>query len=354
MKFLRILLKHWYIYLLLLLVLPAVSTYFGRQRLQTYQSSAYILVYRAAFLDSLDSQGYNSYLSPAANEQNFILELMDSQNFTVKVATDTNLAQIYDLTTDAGKSAAVARVRQDISIAASQTGPNGLSITVQDKDATITQQLAKSLITQFVAYDADRQLSYDKQAETFYQGQLTAAKSLLSDDLKKVNSYLQVHPDLLNNPAKQQADAQYQQLTQQVRQDQDNVNNLQSTLTTIQLDKAAAQQGASNNLSIQDPPSTPAPAKIETKQLVFYGALGLVAALLLIIIIVGVQTIVDNKVRSTDDLQTIFDEMDWDAPIIESIPVMPTNVGKNSKSSQSTPLVALLAPGSPLDEREGR
>ena len=34
MKFLRILLKRWYIYLLLLLMLPAAATLFGRQRLR--------------------------------------------------------------------------------------------------------------------------------------------------------------------------------------------------------------------------------------------------------------------------------------------------------------------------------
>src|SRR5262249_12643406 len=148
-----------------------------------------------------------------------------------------------------------------------------------------------------------------------------------------------------------QADAQYQQISQQITQDQDNINSLQSTLTSIQLDKAAAQSGVSNNLSIQDPPSAPGLAKIETKQLIFYAVLALVAAILLVVAIVGVQTIVDNKVRSTDDLQTIFDEMDWDAPIIESIPVM-QNGPKNSKTSQSTSLVALLAPG--YEEREGR
>jgi uncharacterized protein involved in exopolysaccharide biosynthesis len=352
MKFLRILVKRWYVYLLLLLVLPAVTTYFGRQRLQTYQSSAYILVYRAAFLSSLDSQGYNSFISPAANEQNFILELLDSQTFTKKVAADSNLSQYYNLNTDQGTAAAVARTRADISVAASQTGPNGLSILVQDKDPTLTQQLAKSLITQFVAYDADRQLSSDKQAETFYQGQLTAAQTSLAEDLKQINKYVQAHPEL-SNSGKQQADAQYQQLSQQVKQDQDSITSLQGTLTAIQLDKAAAQQGVSSNLITQDQPSTPALAKIESKQLVFYGALGLAAALLLVVVIVGIQTIVDNKVRSTDDLQTIFDEMDWDAPIIESIPVMP-NGPKDSRSSQSTPLIALLAPGSSIDEHEGR
>jgi len=149
MKFLRILLQRWYLYLLLALVLPAASTYFGRQRLQTYQSSAYILVYRAAFLGGLDSQGYNQYISPAANEQNFILELLDSQTFTRKVANGTNLAHIYDLNSDAGTGAAVTRVRQDIAISASPIGPNGLSIVVQDKDPSLTQQVASSLITQF-------------------------------------------------------------------------------------------------------------------------------------------------------------------------------------------------------------
>ncbi|HEV8192622.1 MAG TPA: hypothetical protein VGP82_14240 [Ktedonobacterales bacterium] len=352
MKFLRILVKRWYVYLLLLLVLPAAATYYGRQRLQTYQSGAYILVYRAAFLDNVDSQGYNSFISPAANEQNFILELLDSQTFTKKVAADSNFSQYYDLNTDQGAAFAVARVRADTSVTASQTGPNGLSILVQDKDPAVTQQLAESLITQFKAYDADRQISYDDQAATFYQGRLTSAQTSLAEDLKQINKYVQAHPEL-SNSAKQQADAQYQQLSQQVKQDQDNITNLQGTLTSIQLDKAAAQQGASNNLSIQDPPSKPAMAKIETKQLLFYGVLGLAVALLLIVVIVGIQTVVDNKVRSTDDLQTIFDEMDWDAPIIESIPVMP-NGPKDSRSSQSTPLVALLAPGSSIDEHEGR
>ena len=207
--------------------------------------------------------------------------------------------------------------------------------------------------TSIKAYDASRQVEYDNQAEAFYQGQLNTSKDALSADLKQVNAYVKSHPGLASDPIKQQSDAQYQQLNQQVKQDQDNVTNLQSTLTSIQLDKAAALAGASNNLSIQDSPSTPAQASIQSKQLIFYAVLGLAAAILLIIIIVGVQAIVDNKVRSTDDLQTIFDEMDWDAPIIESIPVMP-NGPKNSKTSQSTPLVALLGPGSPNDEREGR
>jgi len=204
-----------------------------------------------------------------------------------------------------------------------------------------------------LAYDAERQLKYDDQAASFYQGQLDATRGRLAQDLKTINNYLHAHPELLNSGSKQQADTQYQQLAVQVKQDQDGAISLQGTLSAIQLDKAAAQQGASNNLSIQDPPSKPASAKIESKQLVFYGVLGLAAALLFTLIVVGAQAIIDNKVRSTDDLQTIFDEMDWDAPIIESIPVM-QNGPKNSGSSQSTPLVALLAPGSLLDEREGR
>src|SRR5262249_20601501 len=157
----------------------------------------------------------------------------------------------------------------------SQTGPNGLSITVQDKDPTITQQMAGSLIAQFVAYDADRQLSYDNQAQTFYQGQLNAASSLVDDDNKKIDSYKRAHPDLLSDPIKQQADTELQQLNAQRDQDQMNKTSLQNTLTTILLDKAAAQQGASNNLSIQDEPSSPAPTKIESKQLMFYAVLGL-------------------------------------------------------------------------------
>lgn len=352
MKFLRIFVKRWYLYALLIVILPAGATLYGRQHLRTYQSSAYILVYRAAFLDSLDSQGYNSYLSPAQNEQNFILELIDSQAFTGKVAADTSLAQIYDLTTDAGEAAAVARIRTDTAVSASQNGPNGLTILVQDKDPIVTQQIAKSLIKQFVSYDANRQLQYDNQAETFYQGQLTTAKNTLKVDNNQVQAYKNAHPALAD-PTKLASDAQYQQLMQQVTQDTANVTSLSSTITAIQLDAAAAKSGYSNSLTVQDEPSTPQLAAIQSKQLIFYAVLGLVAALVLVIVIVGAQTIVDNKVRSTDDLQTIFDEMDWDAPIVESIPVMPTGA-KNSKTSQSTPLVALLGPGSPNDEREGR
>jgi uncharacterized protein involved in exopolysaccharide biosynthesis len=354
MRFLRILLKRWYLYLLLLLVLPAAATIYGRQRLQTYQSSAYLLVYHAAFLNGIDSQGYNSYISPAQNEQNFIQELIDSQTFTEKVAAGTDLAHIYDMSSDAGKGAAVARVRQDVAVFATQTGPNGLSIVVRDKDARITQQLAGSLISQFVAYDANRQVKFDEQAETFYQGQLNTARSAVATDLQKIKAYVQAHP-ALSDSFRLQADPQYEELDQKLQQDQDNVTSLQRVLTAVQLDKAAAQDGTSNNLTVQDSPSKPALAKIETKQLIFYGVLGLAGALLLIVAIVGIQAILDNKVHSTDDLQTIFDEMDWDAPIIESIPVVRSGPkGPSPRPSQSTPLVALLAPGSPGDQSEDR
>lgn len=330
-----------YLYLLVLIVMPIGVALFGRHQLSVYESSAYISVSRSAYLSQIKSQYYNSFLSPATNEVNVMVELLQSETFAADVASNTPLAQYYDLTTSVGRGAAAQRVRNDTMITASTLGPDTLTVTVQDKDPLVAQQVASSFIAQVVANDNQSELDLDKQASTFFTQQLTAAKALLAQDQTRQASYETAHPEVKASP---QLDPQYQQLLAQVKQDGDNVTSLQTTLNQIGLDQAAARAGISN-IKVQDAPAFPTKTTFATKTLIFFALGGLAGALLLVLAIAGVYTLVNRRVYSVDDVRAVFADLDIDPPHVEPLPMLSGGGWKSpGKSSRGSPVGRALAP----------
>ncbi|MBF6590203.1 MAG: hypothetical protein IVW57_06675 [Ktedonobacterales bacterium] len=343
MRFLATLHRRWYLYIFIVLMLPIALTFYARQRLAIYESTAQLFVNRPAQLSALTSRSYNSYLNPNTNEANSMNELLQTNAFAAQIAAGTRLAGAYDLSSTTGQVAAAQRVRGDTSITASTVGPDAILITVQDKNPAVAQEIATSLINLVIAYDTRTQLLLDKEAETFYVQQLTAAKTLLARDGQRIADYQRAHPEVLATTGVV-LDPTYQQLQSQNRQDQDNVAQLQATLTTIQLDEAAAKSGI-KTITVQDPPQMPLKPIVPTKKLILYTVGGLAGGIALVLLIVGSLTLINRRVYSVDDVEAVFADLDQGAPTIETLPVISEKDWQTRPGSeQPSDLAHLLAP----------
>lgn len=319
MRFVAKFFRRWYLYLLPIIVLPALATMYGKQALTIYESSALIYINKPTAINGATTT-FNQYLSPGQNGANAMNEALLSETFVVGVAKKTDLANLYDLRSQYGQDAVTVRIRGEVNIAASAVGENTLTLAVDDKSAHLAQQIAQALIDQFSIYFNQGQQNWDQTQIDFYQQQLKDAQSKVGQDQARITQYLQQHPSVLTNT--QQTDPTYESMSQQLQTDQAQVTTLNGNLSNLQLDLEAAQNGLSDVFKTEDPPRVPLTSTMHLKKLVVYPAGGLAVALALIMLIVGVQTLTDRRVYSKGDLRTITENMELDIPTIEAVPVL--------------------------------
>jgi hypothetical protein len=80
---------------------------------------------------------------------------------------------------------------------------------------------------------------------------------------------------------------------------------------------------------------------------VIYPIGALVGVLALMAIIAGIQTKLDRKVYSRQDIESILDTMEWDPTAVEVMPIISTNGGRGSISwedRENSPVPALMTP----------
>lgn len=318
MRFLAKFFRRWYLYMLPMLVLPVLATMYGTQSLTVYESSALIYINTPSAVTGLTST-FSQYLSPAQNGANAMNEAMLSETFVVSVAKATDLAKYYDLNSQYGQDAVTALIRAEVTIAATTVGQNTLTVTVDNKSPHLAQQMANALITEFKLYFNQGRRDVDQKQITFLQGQLNDAKAKVNQDQTRVTEYLQAHPSTLPG---QTTDPALATLEQQLTTDNTQVSTLQGQLSNLQFDLAAANDGVSNVFSVSDAPRLPLASTLHLKKLIIYPLGGLGAALALVILIVGVQTLTDRRVYSKDDLRTITENMELDIPTIEAVPML--------------------------------
>ena len=348
MKVLARVVRRWYLYLPLVLICMGAAAYYGRAKLLRYDSFSYVLVTRPAYLDGLklNDQG-SQYLSPAQNTADAINEQLASRTFSLQVAHATNLAGRYDLNSRDGQDAVITRVRADLSVAASTTGPNALLVDSKDVDGQIAQQLANSVVTLYIAYDTQAEITPEAQAESFYTDQLAAANKKAQDDGQKITDFLTSHPELkrLATQGLPVADPQYQQLEQTYTQDTDNVKHFSDTLNQIHLDQAALKAGTNQNIHVLDEATVAPKPTYEKKQLFTYVGIGLAIGLGLVAAIASLLVWIDRKIYSTTDLRDVLNEMELDVPLIETFPTVEReHRSRGAGGEASAPMSRMLMP----------
>ncbi|MBF6592409.1 MAG: hypothetical protein IVW57_18010, partial [Ktedonobacterales bacterium] len=254
MRFLAKFFRRWYLYLLPLLLLPALATIYGKRAMSLYETSALIYINKPSALGDTTSS-FSQYLSPAQNGANAMNEALLSETFVVSVARGTDLASIYNLDTQFGQDQATARVRAEVTIAATAVGQNTVTVTVDDKNPRLAQQLAAQLINQFLAYFSQGQRTYDLKQIAFYKQQIQDTQANVQQDQTRIREYLQANPNLL--PADTRTDSRLAALQQQLASDNSQLEGLNTQLNAVELDMAAAQSGITDIFKELDEPRLP-------------------------------------------------------------------------------------------------
>jgi uncharacterized protein involved in exopolysaccharide biosynthesis len=306
MRYVRTLVKHWYLYLVPIIIIPVLVTLNGFDKLTLYDSTALLWVDKPPLL-STDQIGWNTYLSPAQNEAAEMQQKLASPSFVVGVATKTDLAQRYNLGAEAGQSQASTRVTSEIAI--NPLGWNVLQIIVSDKEPHLAQQIVQALLESYQSYYQTRWQQMDKQAQTFYLGQQQTAKAAVDADTKQLQEYCRTHQEACSslNPT----DPALAQLHSQLDQDQQTLTAIQAKLTAIAADVQATDPTVSQLFQVTDAPHVPTRPTLDKKKLlVTYTGGGLAAALALVALIVFIRTQLDRKVYGEDDLRIIQEDLE--------------------------------------------
>jgi len=336
MRFLAKFFRRWYLYIPLVIILPILGTVYGIHRLSVYQSQALVYINNpSAIYGSNNNSNFDQYLSPAQNGANAMNEAMLSESFLVDVAKNTALAKSYDLNSQQGRAAVSTRLLSEITVTASAVGMNTLFVTVDDENPHLAQSIADQLIKQFTIYFSQSQITSDQMEEAFLQQQIDSAKSKVSQDQAHVTQYLQQHPGLAVSGSAQAADPTYASLQQQLTQDQDNLSGLNSKLSSVRFDMAAASNGVSSIFIVRDAPQVPITTTLQKKKLLIYSGGGLALALALIALIVGLQTMMDHKVYTSTDIRDILEDMELEIPSVETVPLLRTNDSHSNSQSDS-------------------
>jgi hypothetical protein len=348
-RFLVKVVKYWYLYLIPILLIPTAATLYGLRKETVYESNATIYVQTNTFLKDFQAQDDNSFATKAQNVSDAMSQLLESESFLVSVARDTSLKNMFDLDSPAGQDAVAARIYGNISVSANSTR-NIVFVTAADRASApvgpqVAKELAGAVITEFVAFYANKELDTLKAAQDFYGKQLADINAKVTDDTKKVSDYQKQHPEVLTLTGA--SDPTYVGLTTQRDADQATQRTVQSNADSVAQAMEAAKTGTSYDVKPLDSPTLPKSATVKISKVLVYPIGALVTLLALLAIIAGIQTKLDRKVYNRQDVEGILDKLEWDPTAVEVMPIISTNGGRGSISwddRENSPVPALMTP----------
>jgi hypothetical protein len=322
MRYLRTFLRHWYLYVLPILVLPVVFFEFGYHTGIRYTSTATILVSQPIFLPP-NGFGWDSTKTPAQNEVLLVGQFLSSKSFVTEVASLTNLVRQYNLTTSLGQDEVYAYVVPEVTIAPSTigpaaSGPNIFTISAADRSPLVAQQLASSLVAVYKAHYTTHRLSEDNQAIAFYTQQQASEQSAQTQALNALSAYVAARPSVVAN-----GDARYNLLNQNLQSATNELNKTVAELALLQQDVQATHAGGNDIIQVQDAPTVAVqPSVRKLKFVETYGGIGLAIAAGLVAGIVTLLTMLDRRIYAPADLQAMGAEMEIELPPLEILPTM--------------------------------
>ena len=347
-KFLAKLLKHWYLYIIPVLLFPSAAAFYESGKTTFYVTSARVYVSKPSVASGTNGTSWNQYASPGQNGANLLNEMVSFRQFTVKVAGDTDLAKQYDLNSRSGQDAVYARVTGDVQATQSKIAPDSMTLTVSDRSPQMALQLANAVLKEFSPYVGQQELADDQKIEAFNLQELDTYKSALSQDDAQITQYLNAHPDLKVGGL---TDATLDQLIQQQTVDKAQVAKYSDAFNAVRYNESAITSGTANLFTVIDPPQLPLTPSHTYKKLIEYTGGALAFALALIAVFVVGLTLLDRKVYETQDVRNVIEDLELDIPVIESVPVLPEgkHMGKNERSQSALsgaimPVLMVLPP----------
>ena len=275
--------------LLVMLLVPAIiGVGIAFLFLVSYQAAATLWAIRRYEIIGATGPESNLEATPAQTQATALTELLQSRNFDISVATSTDLKTTLNLTPQQLASpkkledAYVADISKNVQVAA--RGTNLYDVTYTNSNARVAVQVVSSVIAQFQSQGQAISIVEGQHLLQADHDQLKQAEIAAKAAAQKQSAYLDSHPDAttINDP-------QYALLDAQRLQALATLQNLQSTVATLNQEIADQSTGGNSLFKTLDSPVIPDPSsrsKVVSTTGGIGAAVGLVACVLYLLIIV--------------------------------------------------------------------
>ena len=246
--------------------------------------------------------------SPAQTQVAALSELLQSRDFALTKANSTDLATTMNQSTASSNPRSIDDAMvQDISkhVVIVTTGYNLYEISYTSSNAQVAYQVVAAVIKQFQLQGQSFSIAEGQQLLQGYQAQLVQAKKVADADAKAESQYLSSHPDLTKPGANPLSDPQYALLDARRQQSQSAVQNLQTTIATINGQIATQSTGSDAFFKTIDAPLQPDAAVSRSKTILEATGAGAGIALLICIIYIAILVRRDRALYTARDLQRV-------------------------------------------------
>lgn len=294
--------RHWVLILLPMFAIPFDVSAAMLATPAQYEAQAGMWVEQPTYLN-YSTDDINRYLSPAANQRNRLVELMQTKSFLAEIVGATSLASV--LAAPGGDDALRQIFARDFEAVTS--GDHLLSLRFRSEDRDEAAAVLTSMVAKFKDRAINDRYAQAQVAIAFYQSRLTEAESALTGARKNLASYLAANPALaasLSRPGDTSArtDPVYAEAQRQVDALQKDADAASNSLEAAQLDVAAGLKGLELAFRLVDPVTPSATASRQLKKILIYPIVALVLGVLLSAGLLAMFALSDGSVRSLADL----------------------------------------------------
>jgi len=299
--------------LLLTLALPAVSVAIVFFLPRTYQVTSSLWALRR--YEIVGSTGLDTDLnsSPAQSQATTLIELLQTRDFALVVAKESNLASTLDpnVRSDPQKltDAVITELSQHVQIQAQ--GYNLFFISYSNRDPHVAQQVVASIIRTYGLQSLEISTFEADTLLQSYQAQLDTARKDADTAAVAEARYLAAHPNLVNeilrlNPQYGElSDPQYALLHARTQQAQAVVDNIETQIAALKQDITSQKNGTDSLFKVIDAPIVPIHPMGRVKEFLIFGATGLVLALIACATYIVMALRRDRAIYAVTDLQRV-------------------------------------------------
>lgn len=250
-KYLEVVFRHWFRFVLVCLVVPALGGGAALFLFQGKDGSAQLWVDTPSYIGNVSTaSGWNQYLTPAQNTVDSLNQLVQTDAFY------TQLGQALIDTKTVGSFGERDQVLSDVrtSLSITSTGSHLVTLRVECPTAQACIQVLNTTVSTHREWLIQTEKQQADVASQFYTSQLLQAKQRLQTAIDSLNSYLAIHP--VPQTINRSPDPQFDRLQSDVQQAQVQVNDIQDKLQSIQFSNDAAAEIDQTALRVVDPPRT--------------------------------------------------------------------------------------------------
>jgi hypothetical protein len=293
--------------LLLMLIIPiGIGLAIAYVLPRSYQSSASLWALRR--YEIIGATGPESDLesTPSATQAAALSELLQSRDFSLAVAKSTDLISTLHLTASDPQlvdNALSQEVTKHVIVASE--GNNLYDVTYSNSNAHVAYQVVAAVVKQFQLQGESFSVVEGQHLLQGYQSQLTQAQNAANTDAQAETQYLKSHPNLTQTGANPLNDPQYALLDAKRLQSQATLQNLETTVATIDQEIASESVGSDSFFQVLDAPFQPDVALSRAKNLLEGGGAGAGIGLFVCILFILMLVRRDHALYTALDLQKV-------------------------------------------------